>query len=168
MKRIFISILTIFVVVGLLASASPVNAQGVASLTATVDRNTLTVDDTFLLTLTLFTPDSSMPQLTLPQLDEFRVIGNSQSLQTSIINGAMSTTAIYTYQLQPVRTGNLEIPGFSLDWNGQMLSTNPISITVSQGKTAAGNPSAPSAQSPSGATQPDISVKYKRQQRFIH
>ena len=37
-----------------------------------------------------------MPQLTLPQLDEFRVIGNSQSLQTSIINGAMSTTA-YIY-----------------------------------------------------------------------
>ena len=47
MKRIFISVMTIFVVMGLLASASPVNAQGVASWTATVDRNTLAIDDTF-------------------------------------------------------------------------------------------------------------------------
>ena len=143
MKRFFLSVLTIFIAAGLLASAPAVQAQGVASLTATVDRDNLTVDETFLLTLTLFTPDSSMPQLTLPQLEAFRVIGNSQSLQTSIVNGAMSTTATYVYQLQPVRTGNLEIPGFSLDWNGQLLATDPISITVSQGNTAAGKCTGP-------------------------
>ena len=159
-ETIFLSVMTILVVAGLLAAAPAVHAQGAASLTATVDRDSLTVDETFLLTLTLFTPDSSLPQLTLPQLEAFRVIGNSQSLQTSIVNGAISTTATYAYQLQPVRTGNLEIPGFSLDWNGQMLSTDPISITVSQGNTVGANTIGAPAQSLSGRL-PDSSKNFK-------
>ena len=89
MKRLFLSVLAIMIVVGLLASAPAAHAQSAASLTATVDRDNLTIDETLVLTLTLSTPDGSMPQLTLPPLDDFRVVGNSQSLQTSIINGAI-------------------------------------------------------------------------------
>jgi len=155
MKRLFLSVLIIVAVVGLLAIAPAAHAQGAASLTATVDRNNLAVDETLMLTLTLFTPDGSMPQLSLPPLDDFRVIGNSQSLQTSLINGAMSTTTTYTYQLQPVRTGDLIIPGFSLDWNGQTLSTDPISIPVSQGNGASNSPSALSAPPQTAVAQPD-------------
>jgi len=155
MKRLFLYVLAIVAVVGLLAIAPAAYAQGAASLTATVDRNNLAINETFVLKLTLFAPDGSMPELTLPPLDEFRVIGNSQSLQTSLINGSMSTTATYTYQLQPVRTGDLIIPGFSLDWNGQMLSTDPISIAVSQGNGGSNNALSPAAQPQNTVAQPD-------------
>ncbi len=91
----------------------------------------------------------------------FRVIGNTQSVQTSLINGAISTTVTYTYQLQPVRTGDLTIPGFSLDWNGQMLTTDVISIAVKQGNGGSNNPSAPAAQPPTSAAQPDNQANRK-------
>jgi len=155
MKRLLLSFLTIVAMVGLLAIAPAAHAQDAASLTATVDRNNLAVDETLLLTLTLFTPDGSIPQLSLPPLDDFRVVGNSQSLQTSLINGARSTTATYTYQLQPVRISDLTIPGFSLEWNGQMFSTDPISIAVSQGNGASNNTSAPAAGSQAPEAGPD-------------
>jgi hypothetical protein len=94
-----------------------------------------------------------MPQLSLSALDEFRVIGNSQSLQTSLINGTMSTTAIYAYELQPVKTGDLSIPGFSLEWKGQLLTTEPIPIKVSQGSGApAASPQTAPAQPGNQAT----------------
>jgi hypothetical protein len=143
MKRLFLSVLAVVVVTGLLVSTPAAYAQDVASLTATVDRDNLNIDETLVLTLTLSTPTASNPKLDLPAVDGFRVVGNSQSLQTSIINGAISTTAIYTFQLQPVKTGELTIPGFSLDWNGQMLSTEPIVITVNQGSGAGSNNPAP-------------------------
>jgi hypothetical protein len=170
MKRLFLSVLAVVIAVGLLANVPAVgafvaHAQAAASLTATVDRNNLTIDETFMLTLTLFTPDASMPQLTLPALDGFRVIGNSQSVQTSLINGAISTTVMYTYQLQPDRTGDLTIPGLSLDWNGQTLTTDVISISVSQGNGAsnsnAASNAAPAAQPPIVAAQPDSPANRK-------
>lgn len=152
MNRIFLTFLTIFVVAGLLAIVPVAHAQGSASLTASVDRDNLAADETFVLTLALNTPDGSLPQLSLSQLEDFRVISNSQSLQTSLINGKLSTTATYAYQLQPVRAGNLTIPGFSLEWDGQLLSTEPIPITVSEASSA-------SATGPQGAPlQADIPV----------
>jgi hypothetical protein len=161
MKRLFLSVLAVLVVGGLLASAPAAHAQAAASLTATVDRDNLPIDETVMLTLTLSTPDGSLPQLKLSSLDDFRVTGNSQSLQTSIINGAISTVASYTYELQPVKTGDLTIPSFRLDWNGQMLTTDPISISVSQGIGAPNNNSAPSAQGQIPGVQPDSRANRK-------
>ena len=53
MKRLFLTFLTIVAVVGLLAIAPAAHAQDAASLTATVDRDQLSVDETLVLTLTL-------------------------------------------------------------------------------------------------------------------
>ena len=158
MKRFLLPTLTIIILAGLLAGAPAAHAQDAASLTATVDRNNLTTDETLLLTLTLYTPDGSMPKLTLPSLDQFRVIGSSQSLQTSIINGATSAEAVYTFQLQPIEVGSLSIPGLSLDWNGQLLSTDPIPVEVSQGSGAPNNTPPPVVQPQGGMTQPGASA----------
>lgn len=155
MKHLIMFVLTVLVVIGLSTGASAGLAQGAAGLTATIDRDNLTADETLLLTLTLSTPDGSVPQLTLPPFDGFRVIGNSQSLQTSIINGSMSTKATYTYQLQPVKAGSLTIPGLSLDWKGQLLSTDPIQITVSQGNAGQ------AVQPQTAPAQPDSRGKIK-------
>jgi hypothetical protein len=158
MKRFLLPTLTIIILAGLLAGVPAAHAQDAARLTATVDRNNLTTDETLMLTLTLYTPDGSMPKLTLPSLDQFRVIGSSQSLQTSIINGATSAQAVYTFQLQPIGVGNFSIPGLSLDWNGQLLSTDPIPVAVSQGSGAPNNSPPPVVQPQSGITQPGSSA----------
>ncbi len=158
MKRFLLPTLTIIILAGLLAGAPAAHAQDAARLTAAVDRNNLTTDETLMLTLTLYTPDGSMPKLTLPSLDQFRVIGSSQSLQTSIINGATSAQAVYTFQLQPIGVGNFTIPGLSLDWNGQLLSTDPIPVAVSQGSGAPNNSAPPVAQPQGGITQPGSSA----------
>lgn len=146
MKRLYFVLLTIIGMVGLLTVPLAAHAQNAATLTATVDRNSLSMDEALSLTLSLTTPDASMPNLTLGSLEDFRVVGNSQSLQTSIINGAISTTATYIYQLQPVRAGDLVIPGLSLDWNGALLNTEPIAIRVSQGSAPAQAPSVSAVQ----------------------
>jgi len=161
MKCIFISILIALVSVGSISGVLGVHAQSAATLTATVDRDNLTTDEMLTLTLTFFTPDGSSPELSLPSLDGFLVIGSSQSTQTSIINGAISTVATYTYQLQPVQTGNLIIPGFNLDWNGQVLSTDPISIVVSQGSGTPGTTSPLAAQPQNSVALPDSGVNRK-------
>jgi hypothetical protein len=161
MKRLILSTIAFMFVIGSLVSTPTAHAQGAASLTATVDRNQLQLGESLVLTLTLNTPGLSSPQLSLPQMDQFRVNGNSQSLQTNIINGAMSTTLINTFELQPVSLGDLTIPGFSLDWNGQQLSTEPIRILVTQGANTPNDASVPASQNQNPAALPDDKVHRK-------
>ena len=172
MKRVFLTVTTICLLAAiLLAGPTTAHAQSGASLTAAVDRNRLTTDETLTLTLSLATSDISMPQLTLPALDGFQVVGSSQSMQTSLTNGGISINVIYTYQLQPLQAGEFTIPAFSLDWNGQPLSTDPIQISVIQGSVAGQPPAvaqAPvSGAQPGSAGQPGSSQRVGSQDLFI-
>jgi hypothetical protein len=137
MKRILSLTLIALLIGSWLISATNVHAQADASLTAEVDRTELSTDDTLLLTLTLQTPDGSSPHLTLPAIDGFHVAGSSMSSQLSSINGAMSSSTTYVFRMQPAGEGTFTIPVLTLDWNGQMLSTDAIKITVTQGSSAA-------------------------------
>ena len=51
----------------------------------------------------------------------------------SIINGAISNNVVYSYRLQPYRTGTLTIEPVKLTLNGQTYFTDPINIEVTQG-----------------------------------
>ena len=51
----------------------------------------------------------------------------------SMINGVISNNVVYSYRLQPYRTGTLTIEPVKLTLNGQTYLTNPINIEVSQG-----------------------------------
>jgi hypothetical protein len=147
MKRILSLTLIVALIGGWLSSAANVHAQTEASLTIEVDRTELSTDDTLLLTLTLQTPDGSSPRLTLPAIRGFRVADSTMSSQLSSINGAMSSNTTYVYRLQPTSAGTFRIPKLTLDWNGQLLSTDGIDITVTQG-------AAPSAPPASGQAAP--------------
>jgi hypothetical protein len=157
MKRIFLCLVTILTVIGWMASASPAHAQDTMELTAAVDRNSLALDETLVLTLTLSGPDASVPEISLPSLPDFQVVATSQSTQMNIVNGASTTTVFYSYRLKPLATGSLSIPAFRLDLNGQALSTDPIAVSVSQGSGAAVDQTTPSAP----ATGADAGVNRK-------
>ncbi len=147
-KRIAIPITLIVLLLTLL---TPVLAQSPDVVTAQVDRNTLTTDETLILSITVNAnaANSAAPQL--PPLDGFQIIGSSSSSQISIVNGSINSQAVYSYRLRPTRTGELTIPAFGMTIDGQNYSTEPITVQVTQGNGAPAQ-SAP-AQQPSGNSE---------------
>jgi hypothetical protein len=127
----------------LTALAAPGYAQGQETITAQVDRTSLSTDETLNLVVTLNASAMSTPTPSLPSLQGFSVVGSSTSSQLSIVNGAMSSQVVYTYRLRPTQTGDLVIDPVSVTVNGLTLSTGPVTVHVTQGTGAA--PSAPSA-----------------------
>ena len=92
-SRIFVPITIIFT---LIFFVTPALAQ--SPIVATVDRNSLTTDDTLTLTVSI-TGDG---QPLLPSLKGFNLLGSGTSSQISIINGSISNQIQYNYYLQPV------------------------------------------------------------------
>ncbi|MCP4358286.1 MAG: protein BatD [Chloroflexi bacterium] len=129
MKRkltiILISILTLAILV------VPALAQQNDVITAAVDRNNVTTDDTILLTVTV---QGTKSQPELPVLNGLNVVGSSQSTQISIVNGNMNSQAVYQFHLQPTQTGILTIDPVALNVNGQTFTSQPIQVQVTQGQ----------------------------------
>lgn len=67
----------------------------------------------------------------LPSLEDFDILsGPSRSVSTTIINGRRSQELSYTYLFSPKRSGNLVIGSATIEADGQILRTKPISIRV--------------------------------------
>ena len=65
------------------------------------------------------------------QASGFRVIsGPSQMVSQSWVNGRSSFNKAYSYTLMPLKKGKLSIKNASIEFNGQVYKTQPITITV--------------------------------------
>ena len=108
-----------------LTNVSSVLAQ---SVRAFVDRNPISVDETVRLVVeqqgqsTGDAPDLS------PLEKDFDVLGNSQSSQTSIINGRTSTSKQWVITLAPKHAGNATIPPIAVGRE----SSKPLVLRVQQ------------------------------------
>lgn len=144
--------LLIVVVATLLIVAVPTFAQN-NPVTATVDRNTLTTDDTLVLTVAVEGADAE-PQI--PYLDGFNVVATGSSAQISLVNGTMSTSKAYQYRLQPTQSGDLTIPAINVAINGVIYGTAPIAVQVTQGSGIAqpGSGFAQPAPAPAQSAEP--------------
>lgn len=130
--RLFILSIALFG--ALLAGAvQPALAQGQPPITASVDRNALTTDDTLTLTVVVNANSQQPPRPQLPSLEGFAVVGNSTSSQLQIVNGVVSSSVAYAYRLQPLQTGTLTIDPVTVTLDGQTYSTQPITVQVTQG-----------------------------------
>ena len=100
------------------------------SLTATIDRNSLTLNDRLQLTLTIHgTQDTSPPSF--PAIDGFTLLfGPKISAQTSIINGVVSVSKGYTYVLQPAAKGRFTIGPSAVEYKGKVYSSSPVTVEV--------------------------------------
>lgn len=136
-------VLTIGLLVGVVSLAS---AQ--SPVTADVDRNHLATGETLTLSITISGGNAGKPQI--PMMDGFQIISTRKSSQISIINGKMSSQAVYYYVLQPIQTGTLTIPGIPVVVDQQTYITQPITIEVSQGTA----PTAPQQSVPLNPTEP--------------
>jgi hypothetical protein len=135
----------------LLAAALPAAAQEM-SFTAQVDRTTVGMGEQFTLTFVLTTSGrTGGKNLQLPDMSKFFILsGPNQSTSVQIVNGAMSSTATYSYVLQPREVGKQTIGAATIDAGGTLLRSDPVEIEVIKGS---GSPAAARQQQ---GTQGDL------------
>jgi hypothetical protein len=100
---------------------------------ASVDKNPVSVDDQFTLSLVLQNAGGGK-NLKMPSLDTFRIMmGPSTSSNYQIINGAVSSSMTYSYVLQPKGVGKFTLGSASIEAGGKTYTSNPITIEVVKG-----------------------------------
>jgi len=137
MKNLVRSFILIMVVLVAGFSAMPALAQSTNGnnpiITAKVDRDHVSTDETVMLTITVNVLGSNPSKPQLPSLGGFSVIRSSSGTQIRVVNGTMSIQETYHYELRPTQTGELVIEPVTMNVNGITFSTDPIRITVNQG-----------------------------------
>ncbi len=90
------------------------NVVTASQLTASVDRNTISIQDTFLLTVSVNEQTRSEPDFSALKND-FEILTSSNSRGRSITNGHVESRVEWQLTLAPKRIGTLLIPSFNLD-----------------------------------------------------
>jgi hypothetical protein len=98
-----------------------------AAVKARVDRNTIDLNESFMLEIVVDTEIDLQPDISALH-EDFYVGQSSQLSNTMIINGEISRSRTWSYQLMAKRTGDLVIPPVSV---GSERS-EPLTITVRQ------------------------------------
>lgn len=125
--------MTAIIALLLVATVQPLFAQTQGPITSSVDRTDLTTDEMLTLSIAVTSAGRSQAQPQLPDLDGFNIVGQNSSTNISVVNGEMSTSMVYSYRLQPYRTGTLTIGPVQIDENSQTYATAPIVVEVRQG-----------------------------------
>jgi hypothetical protein len=109
----------------------PVSAQDV-SFTASVDKNAVAVGEQFSLVFTLNGGGmGGGKNFKLPDLSKFMVIsGPSQASNVQIVNGSVSSSVTYSYDVQPREVGTFTIGPASIETGGKRYPSQPLQITV--------------------------------------
>ena len=133
------------------AQQSPVSAQ--------VDRSVIALNQTVDFIITVAGGNSARPSL--PALDGLTIVGTSSASQTNIVGGQISSQVSYRYTLQPTREGETTIPQVAVVVDGQLYTTEPITVQITAAATSAGNGSSgqPGSAAPSNAAGNDIFIE---------
>lgn len=115
-------------VIGFLLMITGLNVFA-GNLTASVDRDTLGLEETFTLVLRYDEQINATPDYELLQKD-FDILNTQSGTQMSIINGSMEASTEWKIALAPKRIGKLLIPSFNIDG----AVSDAIEITV-EGKS---------------------------------
>lgn len=132
----------------LFLAASGLQAQDL-KLTATVNKTTVGIDESFTYQLEISAPVKNLPDPDLPDFSNFAVLsGPNVSTSFQIINFDMSASKTYSFVLTPRAVGKFEIPPATVQYEGKSYRSNAITITVT--RTATTQPQTPQS---SGNTQ---------------
>ncbi len=102
-------------------------------LTAFVDRNEITLEDSLQLSVTIRGVRNS-PNPDLPDLSAFRIQSKGTSSSTSIANGRMTTSKKFRYRLSPQKAGRFIIGPITVKISGKTYTSQAITIQVSEAK----------------------------------
>ena len=93
----------------------------------------------------------------LPDLGDFsRYIGRNSSTSVQMINGATTVSLIIQYHYRAIREGTFEIGVVEVEAAGQVLRTQPVTLTVSTAGAAVGGGSGP--ENPAGVGPDDLFI----------
>lgn len=106
-----------------------------ATLTATLDRDTVAVGESATLTL-VFAGGAPKTPPALPRLQNLRATFGGQSSQFSWNNGVSSSTVTYTYALTPTQPGDYTLPPIHAEVDGKTLSSPPITLKAARAAAA--------------------------------
>jgi hypothetical protein len=99
------------------------------SVEARVDRTSISRHESVVLTVKITGDDGAVD---VSAIEDFKVISSGSSSSVSIVNGAMTRESSNNYLLTPVKTGSLMIPELSVEVDGEVHKTQPISVQVSE------------------------------------
>ena len=152
-------------------------AADAPTVSAEVDRKRIGTEDTLVLTVRIEGDGARrVGAPTLPGMDDFRVLrGPSVSSQFQWVNGRARSFRTFTYVLQPLRQGTLEIPEVTLKTSdGGSLETAPIEVEVVEGtaaerrrRTTGQGLSGLRQQRGSGSAKVKIEVELDRKRAFV-
>ena len=81
---------------------------------------------------------------TPPSFKNFTVLaGPSQATNFSMINGRTSFTQSYSYIIQPTKKGNLTINSASIEYNGNIIKSNTLKVSVTNAVAIPKDPNDP-------------------------
>ena len=93
----------------------------------------------------------------LPDLGDFsRYIGRNSSTSMQMINGVTTVSLIIQYRYRAIRVGTFEIGVVEVEAGGQVLRTQPVTLTVSTAGAAAGGGAGP--ENPAGVGPDDLFI----------
>lgn len=116
-----------------LGPVSPLARAQDTSITANVNKTDLSTDELVILTITVINDSPQQPRPLLTRLDGLAVVDLNLETKVTDVNGTLFTEVVFTYRLQPRRTGKLTIPPIPIELNDQILETPPLTINVTQG-----------------------------------
>ena len=96
------------------------------SLTASVNKTALALDDEITLTVEIRGASGNMIMPQLPSLPAFNVY--SREVEQSTING--NTTTVFRYVMLPRFVGKTSIGAVSFSYEGKVYKTDPIDVTI--------------------------------------
>jgi len=121
----------------LLASSGALKAA--PGVTATLDRNTVSVGESVTLTVNFENLNPGGPP-NLPAIQGITVAGVGQSTHMSIEPGGTVSLLSYNYVLVPSQPGDITIPAMSVAIQGQQFTTPVLKLKVLPASQAAPNP----------------------------
>jgi hypothetical protein len=143
---------------GLLFSSIHAFSQDV-SLSASVNKNPVAMNDHFSLTFTLTNANGNIEP---PSLDDFSLLyGPGTSTSVQIVNGRRSSSFSYTYTLAAQKEGTYTIAPASAVINGVVYKSNEIQLKVVKGASSTPQSSGRSntSQGQNGVSSDDLIVK---------
>ena len=126
-------------VIGILVGLLSVSIHASMTITAQVDKPTVSVSDRLTYQVTVMgSPGGVLPQPVFPDVSaHFDVVGQNRFQTVQMINGSVTMALRYAVQLQPKRVGTVTIPPSYIEVNGTYIKTEAITVTVATGNVAA-------------------------------
>ncbi len=168
-KGIMISGVALLCTAGVLAifAGDALGKSSSGSISAALEPRQIPLGGTAMLSVTL--SGIEMAQPSLPRVNGLHFIPAGQSSEYRSVNGRISSTVSYLYQVQAEHSGDFTIPPVEATINGRIKRTQPLSFRVlkSGGKTGAYSRALPSPRSGVSGTSAPLSRDEANQVVFL-